>query len=266
MSELRNRIYDYATEKPHVRVRALVHLRPKTQIIRKPVLWNNRQLKPSAREYFALTQVCRLMRQEYLQLYVARNEVCVTLGEMAEYLGVFLPASEAETFLETKAILAVDIHPASPGTSRDTRVHSALKPLILYACLLEHLHLRFVCDPNSEISEGVRQRLVWALDHLVFGKLYIWRHHNAQRLVSGVNLTFGGDEHVLWIEFGSDKVQFDPRYPRDAPVRVIEFLKELCMPPDLPFRVGVVVHGWRGAGNGTWTWYDHGYHQTCSPL
>lgn len=89
-AEIRNRIYDFATEqddylnwqKP---VPFVAHNSPSE----RPKQWPMDPSSPSARKFFGLTQVCKQIRAEYRPIWLQQSSVRVFLRDHLDYIDTF---------------------------------------------------------------------------------------------------------------------------------------------------------------------------------
>jgi len=77
LTELRNRIYNYAQEPRDV------------HLTRKPTQ-QHEQTNKTHRQFFGLTQVCRQLRSEYLPMYMAQTKVHIQCVDSLLYINTFI--------------------------------------------------------------------------------------------------------------------------------------------------------------------------------
>jgi hypothetical protein len=89
------------------------------------------------RQYFALTQVCQLLRQEYRSLYIADMNVNVWLPDLLDFVTTFLDGS-IEQLRHYKGILTVHIPALYP-------YWTDLTPLLSYLLQAPDSNIEFIC-------------------------------------------------------------------------------------------------------------------------
>lgn len=99
-TELRNHIYEYATESDNVRsvFRYLLDIvRPPLRPVRKPI-W----------QHLGFTQVCRQIRNEYQPAYMRQSKLTVFWQELPMFLSAFYPTLEYYANSPSKLIIHFD--------------------------------------------------------------------------------------------------------------------------------------------------------------
>ncbi|KAJ4298200.1 hypothetical protein N0V90_006099 [Kalmusia sp. IMI 367209] len=167
-SEIRNIIYDFATEEPlseNDETLTLLSNHPSSDSPR------GARMKPPRREFRSLTQVSRQIRKEFWPIYTARNEVFVHVSHAMECIRLIKHCHDSVVNGHgTQPIVAklmVDINLSSIGKWSVAPVERRqwdIAPLLRLTKTDPFISIKFVCTPSSMISESIRSRMNRNLD------------------------------------------------------------------------------------------------------